>query len=87
MMNKYYFTFGTNPQFPFGEHEFVMIEAESIREAAEIFRKLWPDRPGHEGVLNCADCYTESQFTPIRKKHYDGKEPSAVFLQPGRRNE
>lgn len=56
---KYYFTFGTAEYFPYqGGH--VIVKARSRYEAAEKFRKEFPDY--QEGFLNCSFIYTESEW-------------------------
>ena len=55
----YYFTFGSDPKYPF-QGGWVQVEAESLNQAAAIFRQHFPDRT--PGVLNCADYYTSAQF-------------------------
>lgn len=58
-LSNYYFTFGTSPGYPF-YGGWVQVEAESLNQAIEVFRRHFPDRV--EGVLNCADYYTYAQF-------------------------
>lgn len=56
---KFFYTFGTDKIFPF-YGGWVEVEAASIKEANEIFRKHYPDR--HPGILNCAFGYSEDKF-------------------------
>lgn len=57
-MAKFYFTYGIEGQpFSGGWTEVV---APTARVAAAAFRAYHPDKI--EGVLNCADMYTEEQF-------------------------
>lgn len=58
-MNKYYFTFGSDPMYPYCRG-WVEILAETLQAAIEKFRKHFPDR--HEGIVNCAFWYTEKDF-------------------------
>ena len=66
-MQHFFFTSGTDGQ-PFcgGWTE---IEAPDMSTACAIFRAYHPDR--HEGLLNCADVYTEATF---KKTGMDGPE-------------
>jgi len=57
-MNRYFYTFGSDPQFPY-QYGWVEIHAETFKEADKKFRSRFPDRPGHEGILNVAFCYDE----------------------------
>lgn len=75
---SYYFTFGSNPAYPYGREDFIQILARDIHEAAAIFRKHYPNRPGSTS-LNCADYYTEKQFSAIRPEYYAGKQPAEVL--------
>lgn len=56
---KVYFTYGTSENQPFigGWTE---VEAPDIKTACALFRAYHPDKT--EGILNCADYYTEEQF-------------------------
>ncbi len=57
--SNYYFTFGTDERYPY-RGGWVQIEAESLNQACQIFRDHYPDKV--QGILNCADFYTEAQF-------------------------
>lgn len=72
-MNKYYFTFGTSPKFPYGEKDFVEVTARTMYESEQRFREAHPDRT--PGCLNCAFVYTEAEFNQIRSKYYGNVEP------------
>jgi len=63
-MNNYYFTFGTNPDFPY-QKGYVIIKADSWDEAFE----KWDTRFGNKArvgrnsdVINCAFFYDEANF-------------------------
>lgn len=58
-MDSYYFTFGTDKGFPF-QGGWVEIEAESMKQAQDIFRAYFPDRV--PGCLNCSDYYTRARM-------------------------
>ncbi len=60
-MNKYYFSFGSDPAFPF-QGGYLIVEAPTMQDACEVFRKYYPDRPNHTGILNCAFVYDEDDF-------------------------
>ena len=57
-MNNYYFTYGSEGQ-PF-VGGWTRVIACNIHDAVDLFRKVHPDKT--EGLLNCADYYTENQF-------------------------
>lgn len=46
-MNRYFYTFGTDPAFPYKEG-WVEVHANTPAEADEKFRRRFPDHPGHE---------------------------------------
>lgn len=57
-MERFYFTYGSEGQpFVGGWTE---IEAPDIKTACAIFRAFHPDK--YEGLLNCADYYSEERF-------------------------
>lgn len=58
-MNKFYFTFGTDPQFPFYKG-WVEVYAKTERDAVELFKSHFP--PRHENVVNCAFIYSQKFF-------------------------
>lgn len=60
-MSKFYFTYGTDPAYPFRDG-WTEIEAPDQNTAAELFQEIHPDRPGSEGILNCAFVYEEDSF-------------------------
>ena len=82
---KFYFTFGSNPQFPFTEYEYVVIQAENEAAAHKIFRSVWPPRPG-SNCTNCAFTYSEEEWNDIYLKYYAGIAPSA-FIRQGKHHE
>ncbi len=48
---KFYFTFGSDPGFPY-QNTFIIVIADTERAAVEKFRAKFPDR--HENTVNCA---------------------------------
>lgn len=80
-MASFFFTFGSHPAFPYDREEFVQVIAPDIHEAARIFRSYHPDRPGQDGVLNCAFFYTEEKFNGFKDKFYPGKAPAEVLTE------
>lgn len=58
-MPKFYFTYGTDPAYPF-QGGWTEIEAPDPDKAGEIFSAVHPDR--HAGIRNCAFTYTEEEF-------------------------
>lgn len=60
MMSKFYFTYGTDPNYPY-RGGWTEVEAPSLGAAIEIFQQYHPDRPG-TGCVNCAFYYTQEQW-------------------------
>ena len=60
-LNPYYYTFGTDPEYPYCRG-WVEVYASSWEEAHEKFRIRFPDRPGHEGTINCAFFYDQKSW-------------------------
>ena len=60
-LNPYYYTFGTDPKYPH-YRGWVEVYASSWEEAHEKFRIRFPDRPGHEGTINCAFFYDQKSW-------------------------
>lgn len=77
-MKKYYFTFGTDPQFPYGIHEYVVAEAVNKNMAMRMFMAKYPGP--HVEIANCAFCYSEEKFEENhRNQYYKGVEPADVL--------
>lgn len=58
-MANFYFTYGTNKNFPF-RGGWTEITAPDVSAACHIFRAVHPDKI--DGILNCADIYSEESF-------------------------
>lgn len=72
---KMYYTFGTEPYFPYGEGEYIVVEAPTPELCHALFRSKHPDRC--ESSLNCADYYPEHEFEEnIRDKWFKDVDPS-----------
>lgn len=65
-MNSYFYTFGTDPGFPYREG-WVEVRAISWEEAHEKFRARFPDR--HKGILNCAFFYDAERWARMDPEH------------------
>ena len=60
MFNKYYFSFGSDPLYPY-QNGYIVIEAKNIEAACDIFKAYHPNREG-SNLINCAFIYTEDEF-------------------------
>lgn len=59
-MAKFYFTYGLDEHYPY-VGGWTEITAKDQETATRLFRVYHPDRIS--GILNCADFYTEEQFS------------------------
>lgn len=74
-MTSTFFTFGSDPEYPFGEGNYVEIQAPDQLIACRVFQALYPNRPGST-LINCAFIYSEAEFAKMRDKYYKGVKPS-----------
>lgn len=75
--NKYYFTFGSDPGFPY-QNAYLVIEAFNKSSAIRKFRKKFPDR--HENVYNASFCYSQEEWEKqeFEKLYPDG--PAEIIV-------
>lgn len=77
--HSYFFTFGTDPQFPVGYDDFVEVHADTGAQADEKFKSRFPCREGSQ-LLNCAFIYGEGKWmNEVYPQHYAGKAPAVVI--------
>lgn len=74
MGHGFYFTFGTDPQYPFGVNDYVLIRCKDGKTACSLFNALHPKRPGSD-CMNCAFVYSEEEWEHSVKQYYVGREP------------
>ena len=72
-MENFYFTFGSDPEFPYGRDDYVLIKADDVGTAVGLFRAVHPNRP-KSNCLNCAFMYNEAQWE-LTKQYYIGVDP------------
>lgn len=60
IMQKFYFTFGSSPTFPF-ENGWITINADCKSDACKYFTELYPN-PKDKDIINCAFIYSEDEF-------------------------
>lgn len=70
-MKNFYFTFGSDPQFPFGRDDYVLVKANDLGEAVRMFDLVHPRRPG-SNCVNCAFFYEEDDFLRFKDEYYPG---------------
>lgn len=64
-MNKYYFTFGSNEQFPYGREQYVVVFAVNMQDAVNLYREKYPDLS--PGIVNCTFYYPQSEWAEVSK--------------------
>lgn len=67
-MPKFYFTYGTDPAYPF-QGGWTEIEAPDQNMAAELFRAVHPGKPRGQDILNCAAVYPEDDSKATKMFH------------------
>lgn len=75
MKHNYYFTFGTASHFPFPSDQFLLIKANTMSDATEIFRSHYPDH--FPDTINCAFIYTEDEWKTV--SHYYKQGPILTY--------
>lgn len=78
-MERLYFTFGTDPQFPYGIHDYVLVLGKDRQDCINAFKKKHPNRPGFDSI-NCADYYSPKLWEEQSEKYYKGKEPIEIII-------
>lgn len=64
--NRYFYTFGSSPEFPYHEG-WVEVRATCWEEAHKKFRSRFPDL--HTNTLNCAFFYDEASWNQMNPEH------------------
>lgn len=77
-MKNFYFTFGSDHAYPYGREDFVMVEAENLNQAIQLFNAVHPKREGSDCV-NCAAWYGEEFFSNIHDRYYRGVAPKEII--------
>lgn len=78
-MKVYYFTFGSDPAYPYERNEYVMVLGKDRADCIEAYRKKHPNRPGSE-AFNAADCYPAEEWEKLKTRYYPGKEPAEILV-------
>lgn len=75
-MKRFYFTFGSSPEFPY-QNTYLVVNAMNMKQAAEKFRSRYPDV--HKNVLNCSFVYSDELWNSDIAKWYPGIQPAEVI--------
>jgi len=66
-MQKTYFTFGTDPNFPYGVTDYVVIEALTQELSLKEYMRRYPCRS--DDTLNCAFYYSEEEWVQVEAQY------------------
>ena len=77
-MHRYYFTFGSDPRFPYGRGDYVIVYAPTAHVAGKKFQNIHPNRPDSP-FLNCSDIYSEESWRKFCRQYYEGVNPVEVI--------
>lgn len=78
-MEKYYFTFGSDPAYPYGREDYLVVIGKDRPDCVKAYMKKYPPREPDSAVVNCADIYSEASWVTSARKYYKGKEPVEVI--------
>ncbi len=73
---KFYFTFGSDPAYPYGIDDYVVILAKNGYEAQMAFKAMHPNRPDSDS-LNYAFDYTEKTW---EAQYYGDRPPVETII-------
>lgn len=76
--NKYYFTFGLNPNLPYQDSNLIVIAGYKA-EAVNKFREKYPDRI--DGYLNCSFVLTAEQWKRSSYPQYFSNRPFTARVE------
>lgn len=84
-MSNFYFVFGTWEGYPYGEKDYVLVVAENLTQAINLYRAVHADT--ENGSVRCADWYTEDVWVKrIRDEYYKGVGPIETIAVSRREN-
>ena len=77
--NRFFYTFGSDSNYPYGIKDFVEVHADNLHQANLKFMGYFPCREPDNKVMNCASVYTEKEWKAIHQKYYPGVKPVKVI--------
>lgn len=78
-MSPWFFTFGSDPEYPFGRNQFVVVYAASKGEAIKKYQEKYPNRQ-ESSCYNAADCYSLEKWKMLEDKYYPEIIPSDIIF-------
>lgn len=77
-MHRLYFTFGSNPVFPYGREDYIVAVGNDTQDCLRAFQKKYPNQTAN--TLNCADWYTVTEWKKVTETYYKDKEPKEILI-------
>lgn len=74
-----YFTFGSDPKYPYGREDYVIVLGKDRSDCIRTYQAKYPNRTGSD-CFNAADCYTEQEWAEIGAMYYEDKEPADILV-------
>lgn len=78
-MEKLYFTFGSDPKYPYGREEYIIAIGTDTQDCLNAYKKKYPNRPDSSAV-NCADYYTEAEWNANTNRFYKDVQPKELLI-------
>lgn len=77
-MVRLFFTFGSDPKFPYGPSEFVEVDGENEKQCLDLFNVVHPPWE-KDGPVNCAYWYLEKDFISVYRRNYRFGRPKEII--------
>lgn len=75
--HPWYFTYGSDSNYPFARGEYVVVRAPSYEDAIAEYQKKYPNRVAE--TVNAAFIYSQEEWNRICLEHYNGISPADVI--------
>jgi len=75
--HPWYFTYGSDSNYPFTRGEYVVVQAPSYADAIAEYQKKYPNRVAE--TVNAAFIYSQEEWNSIYLEHYNGISPADVI--------
>lgn len=79
-MKKMYFTFGSDPRYPHGRGDYMVVMGQTQKDCIDTYQKKYPPRDPESHIINCADYYNQAQWDKLKNDYFKGVEPKEVLI-------
>lgn len=79
-MVKVYFTFGSDPAYPYGREDYVMALGRTVQDCINAYNRKYPPRETDSKVINCADYYLQERWDRVKEMYFKDREPKEVLV-------